>query len=405
MGNVIIIGAGQAGFQCAEALRQKGYDGPVSLIGEEASPPYQRPPLSKAYLLGETDQQRLKFRDDGWYAKHGIDLRTSLKAEQIDRPGKQIHLSNGETLSYGHLVLATGARVRKLTVPGADHQGVFTLKTIQDVDGIESRLLKAASVLVIGAGFIGLEFAAVARKLGKDVTVLEAAERVMGRAVCPQLSAFFQQAHQRRGVQVLRGQPVTKITDGEDMALEVHVADGAVYKADLVVAGIGVIPNTALADAAGLSCDNGIAVDQYGRSSDPDIYAAGDCASSPLPFAGRRIRLESVQNAVDQAKTVAASITGGSEAYDKVPWFWSDQYDMKLQMAGLIEGCEQHVIRGDMAAEKFSIFHFRQGELRAVDGVNKAADYIMGRKLLEGGINLSPEQAGDESFKLKSLLV
>ncbi|PLX40524.1 MAG: pyridine nucleotide-disulfide oxidoreductase [Hyphomicrobiales bacterium] len=404
MAGIVIAGAGQAGFQCAESLRQHGFDGPISLIGEEASVPYQRPPLSKAYLLGESDHQRLKFRDDGWYGEHDIDLRTGVTVTGIDRAGHAVGLSSGGTLGYQRLVLALGARVRPLPVPGAELDQVCYLKTIADVDRIAARLETADQVVVIGAGFIGLEFAAVARKFGKQVTVLEAAERVMGRAVSATLSGFFEQAHEARGVRILCNCAVTRINPLPDGRVGVEAGDGAVHEADLVVAGIGVVPNTELAAEAGLACDNGIAVDGFGQTSDKDIFAAGDCASTPLPFAGRRLRLESVQNAVDQAKCVAASLAGAPQAYDRVPWFWSDQFELKLQMAGLIEGCDSHVSRGDMAAGKFSLFHFRAGQLRAVDAVNKAADYIMGRKLLEAGLSPSPEQVADESFKLKSLL-
>lgn len=404
MTGVVIIGGGQAGFQCAETLRQKGFEGRIALIGEEAHSPYQRPPLSKAYLLGETDRERLKFRNDDWYEKHGIDLLLSAVAEQIERSSRQVILSTGKRLSYDRLVLATGARVRKLPVPGAELDSVCYLKTIDDLDRIEQRLSEASSVVVIGAGFIGLEFAAVACKLGKDVVVIEAADRVMGRAVTPQLSEFFQSAHEKRGVRIFCNQPVQEIKGSGGKVRGVRTNGTTIFPAELVVAGIGVVPNTALAEDAGLVCDNGIAVDACGRTSDPDIYAAGDCASVVLPFAGERIRLESVQNAVDQGKITAASIAGETDEYSAVPWFWSDQFDLKLQMAGLSSRCDQHVVRGDMAAEKFSIFHFRDGELRAVDAVNKAADYLMGRKLLEAGISPTPEQAADETFRLKSLL-
>ncbi len=271
MVGIVIAGAGQAGFQCAETLRQKGFEGPITLIGEEASPPYQRPPLSKAYLLGEMDRERLKFRDDSWYAKHDVDLRTSVTVDKIDRGVKEVLLSSGDKLAYDKLVLATGANVRKLPVPGAEQDGVFYLKTIKDVDLIEARLTIASNIVVIGAGFIGLEFAAAASKLGKNVTVLEAAERVMGRAVMPQLSRFFQEAHEQRGVRVHCNQPVAEITGSDGRVQGVRVEDGTLFPAELVVIGIGVVPSTLVAEDAGLSCENGISVDRQGRTSDPEI--------------------------------------------------------------------------------------------------------------------------------------
>lgn len=403
MAGMVIVGAGQAGYQTAESLRQDGFLGPITLIGSEAHAPYQRPPLSKAYLLGETDAHRVQFRAMDYYAQHGIDLRTSLDVTAIDRQAKQVHLSDGSQLAYDKLVLATGARVRQLPVPGAELAGVFTLKTLDDVDAIAARLAQAQNVAVIGAGFIGLEFAAVARKLGKDVTVLEAASRIMGRVVHPDLSAYFTRYHQERGVKI-HGDAAVSALSGTDAVESVVLADGSQIAADLVVVGIGVIANVELATQAGIACDNGIVVDEYCRTSDPDIYAAGDVASYRHPFAGSLVRLESVQNAADQGRTIAAHVTGKARPYATVPWFWSDQFDLKLQMVGLIAGCDRVVLRGDMGSNKFSLFHYRGDELRAVDSVNKPADHITGRKLLAAGISPTPQQAADEAFKLNTLL-
>jgi 3-phenylpropionate/trans-cinnamate dioxygenase ferredoxin reductase subunit len=401
---VVIVGGGQAGFQTADSLRQEGYDGPIAILGEEPHAPYQRPPLSKAYLLGETDRERLKFRPEAIYAERGIDLRTGVRVEAIDRAAKAVTLAGGERLAYGHMVLATGARVRELPVPGADLAGVHSLKTLDDVDAIEAGLAAVERVCVIGAGFIGLEFAAVARKLGKGVTVLEAAPRVMGRVAAPELSEFVTGLHRAHGVEIVCGAQVSELRGEGGRVAAVACADGRLFDAGLVVVGIGVVPDVALAEAAGLECDNGIAVDGFCRTSDPDIFAAGDCASFDHPFAGKRIRLESVQNAADQGRIVAAAIAGTPRLYDSVPWFWSDQYDVKLQMAGLMDGCDETVVRGDPASGKFSLLHFRQGQFRAVDAISKPADYVQGRKLLEAGLSPTPEQARDTGFKLKDLL-
>jgi len=403
MVGMVIIGAGQAGYQTAESLRQDGFDGPIMMIGSEAHAPYQRPPLSKAYLLGETDAHRVQFRTLDYYTQHGIDLRVSTDVTAIDRTAKQVLLSDGSRLDYAKLVLATGARVRLLPVAGADLGGVFTLKTLDDVDAIQARLGQASRVAVIGAGFIGLEFAAIARKLGKDVTVLEAAPRIMGRVVHERLSAYFAAYHAAHGVKIICNAAVNAL-EGSSWVEHVVLADGTRVQTDLVVVGIGVIPNVELAMEAGITCDNGIVVDEFCRTSDPDVYAAGDVAAYRHPFAGTMIRLESVQNAADQGRTIAAHVTGKAKPYATVPWFWSDQFDLKLQMVGLTNGCDKVVLRGDMSANKFSLFHYRGDELRAVDSVNKPADHITGRKLLAASISPSPEQAADETFKLNSLL-
>ncbi|WP_420569607.1 NAD(P)/FAD-dependent oxidoreductase [Thalassovita sp.] len=403
MSGVVVIGAGQAGYQTAESLRKEGFDGAITIIGEEPYAPYQRPPLSKAYLLGETDKDRLRFRTDEYYADQNIDLRVNVAVTGLDVAARQVTLSDGTSLAYDDLVIATGARVREIPVPGADLEGIFYLKTLADVDGIEARLADVDSVAVIGAGFIGLEFAAVARKLGKEVTVLEAAPRVMSRVVTEELSDYFTGVHQDHGVNVVCNAFVSGF-EGEDAVNAVTCKDGSSYPAQLVVVGIGVIPNSELAEAAGITCDNGIVVDENGRTSDPHVFAAGDVAAYANPFSGKLMRLESVQNAADQGRIVAAAIAGNPKPYNTVPWFWSDQYDLKLQMVGLQDGCDQTVLRGDEKAKKFSLLHFRDGQLRAIDSVNAAADHMMGRKLLAAGISPTPEQAADIGFKLKSLL-
>jgi 3-phenylpropionate/trans-cinnamate dioxygenase ferredoxin reductase subunit len=403
MTGVVIIGAGQAGYQTAESLRQEGYEGSITLLGEEPSAPYQRPPLSKAYLLGDVDRERLQFRTTDYYADKNIDLRVNVKVEAIDREAKTVTLAGGDTLNYEHLVIATGARTRTLPISGSDLPGIFTLKTLEDVDQIEAQLQTAESVVVVGAGFIGLEFAAVAAKIGKQVTVLEAAPRVMGLVVTEQLSNYFEQYHRAKGVNIVCNALADSFS-GDGHVAAVNCKDGSSYPAQLVVVGIGVIPNTELAQAAGLPCDNGIIVNGHCQTADPSVFAAGDVAVYEHPFAGDAIRLESVQNAADQGRIIAANIAGNTKTYDTVPWFWSDQHDLKLQMVGLQNGCDTTVVRGDMAANKFSLFHFRGDQLRAVDSVNKAADHIQGRKLLAAGVSPTPEQAADETFKLASIL-
>jgi len=404
MPGVIIVGAGQAGYQTAESLRQEGYDGPITLIGEEPDAPYQRPPLSKAYLLGETDKLRLKFRADDWYAEHGIELRTGTRVTGIDRPGKSVTLHDGASLDYDKLVLVTGAKVRELPVPGTVLDGVCYLKTLAHIDHIEARLPDVERVAVIGGGFIGLEFAAVASKLGKQVTVIEALERVMARVVPPVLSDFYTGLHESHGVEVVCGAMVSEIVGDGGRIKSIKCADGRELAADLAVIGIGIVPDIELAEAAGLTCDNGIVVDAQCRTSDPDIFAGGDCAAYAHPFAGALLRLESVQNAADQGRAIAAAIAGTNKPYVTVPWFWSDQYDVKLQMVGLLAGCDEHLLRGDPAEGRFSVMHYRGDELRSISSVNRPADHIQGRKLLAAGISPSAEQAVDVDFKLKSLL-
>ena len=402
---VVIVGAGHAGYQTAESLRQEGYEEPIILIGDEPYVPYQRPPLSKAYLLGETDKERLRFRTADYYAEQGVDLWLNVSVSAIDRKARRVVLNDGRNIPYGNLVLATGARVRKLTVAGTDLKGVYYLKTLGDIEPIEARLGSAKNIVVIGGGFIGLEFAAVARKLKKTVTILEVSSRVLGRVVSPELSNFFSSLHESQGAEIVCDAEVAEIVGNGETVSAVICGDGREYKADIVLIGIGVTPNIELADAAGLTCKNGIIVDEHSRTEDTHIYAAGDCTSYLHPFAGKPIRLESVQNANDQGRSAAATIANNPKPYETVPWFWSIQYDVKLQMAGLREGCDETVQRGNMMANKFSLFHFRNGQLRAVESVNRPIDYIQARKLLAAGISPSPEEVADENFNLKNFTV
>ncbi len=405
MTGVVIVGGGQAGCQCAENLRLEGYDGPITLVGEERHLPYQRPPLSKDYLLGKTTAERILYRPRQFYDQNAVALRLHESATAIDTRRKTVQLSGGDSLSWHALVLATGARVQKMPVAGADADGVCYLRTLDDVDDIGQRLEKTEQVVVVGGGFIGLEFAAVARRLGRQVQVFETMERVMARVVAPEISHYFTRLHESHGVEIHCATSLAEIVEEGGRLKGVRTRQGHFVAADLVVAGIGVVPNTQLASKAGLDCDNGIVVDAFGRTSHQDIYACGDCAVYEHPFAARRIRLESVQNAADQARAVAASINGLEKPYKSVPWFWSDQYDVKLQMAGLAIGCDYHLVRGDMNSDSFSLLHFRGEELRAIEAVNAPRDYIVGRMLLEKGVSPSRQQAADKEFNLKSLLV
>ena len=404
MVGVVIVGAGQAGYQCAESLRLEGYEGTITLIGEEPGLPYQRPPLSKDYLLGETDAERILYRPKEFYEQSPVELKLATRVHSINPRDKTLQLATKETLTYEALILATGARVRKLDLPGAELDGLCYLRTLADIDDIATRLKQVDHVMVIGAGFIGLEFASVASKLGKNVQVLEAMDRVMARVVEPELSAFFTQLHEGHGVKIICNAQAVELVGEAGRVTGVKISDGRFLETDLLVAGIGVLPNIELAEQAGLSCGNGIIVDGHGQTSSAGIYACGDCASYEHPFAGQAIRLESVQNAGDQARAVAARIVGKDKPYKAVPWFWSDQYDVKLQMAGLTIGCDSHVVRGELASGRFSLLHFKGDRLRAVEAINAPRDYIVGRMLLEKEISPSKAQAADPAFNLKSLL-
>lgn len=399
---VVIVGGGQAGFQVAASLRADGYAGPIRIVSEERHPPYQRPPLSKGLLLGKMGKDRLLFRQPAFYEAQGIELALGERVEAIDRAARTVRTASGRSFPYEALVLATGTRVRALPVPGADLDGVVYLRTIEDSEDLARRIEAAGRVVVIGGGFIGLEVAAAARMLGRPVTVLEAADRPMGRVVAPVISRFFTDLHRGHGVELVVNARIARIEGEGGRARAVVMGDGARHPADLVVVGIGVLPNVGLAEAAGLACADGVVVDEHGRTTDPAIFAAGECTSHPSRFAGGRVRLESVQNAVDQAKAVAAAILGRPYPYDEVPWFWSDQYDIKLQMVGISRGHDREALRGDPASGKFSVFYFKGRRLIAIDSINRPSDHMVGRKLLAAGTALTPEQAADEGFDLKA---
>lgn len=397
--SVVVVGAGQAGCQVAVSLREQGHRGAITLVGEEQAAPYQRPPLTKAYLAGETDLAGLVLRQDSYYADHGIGLVTGERVIGVDRSARVVVLGCARTISYDHLVFATGARPRPLSVPGAEH--VLNLRTVADADTIRQKLegRTGLDVVVIGGGFIGLEFAAVVRKLRHEVTVVETQPRVMQRVVSEATSRHLTDRHRREGVQVLTGTGVAAVREGF-----VELTDGTVLVADLVVAGIGVIPNAEIAQRAGLACDDGIVVDAHLRTVDQRVHAVGDCARFASPLTGGLVRLESVQNATDQANCVAAAILGSAEPYTAPPWFWSDQYDVKLQIAGLTDGHDRTVTVGDPAEGRFSVFCFRGDRLLGVEAYNRPVDFLMARRLMDAGAALTPEIVARPGFDLRASL-
>lgn len=401
---VVVVGAGQGGLQVVESLRSGGYEGKLVLLGDEAHAPYQRPPLSKGLLLGEMEPQQLMIRQPSIYKKKDIDLRLLSRAVSLNRHRRTLRLADGSSLSYEKLVLATGARPRSLHIPGAEAAGVHSLRTLDDTKAIADSLTSARRVVVIGGGFIGLEMASVARSLHKEVIVVEAAERLMARVVAPEISAFYLELHREEGCRMLLDTGVAKLlrnTTGRLCGL--ILGNGELIKADMVVLGIGVQPNQELAAAAGIECDRGIVADGHGRTSDPHVYAIGDCAVRSLAD-GSLQRLESVQNALESAKACAAAILGRRRPFTARPWFWSEQYDTKLQMIGLSAGCDETVLRGDPQTRKFSYCYFKAETLLAMDSINRPVDHMIGRKLLAGPNSLTPAQAADPVFDLKAAL-
>jgi 3-phenylpropionate/trans-cinnamate dioxygenase ferredoxin reductase subunit len=402
-GAVAIVGSGHAGFQVAASLRQLGFGEPIFLINDEGHLPYQRPPLSKAYLKGTGGPDTLMFRPQKFYTDQNIELMSD-RAVAIDRASRTLKLASGAVLEYGHLVLATGARNRLLDIPNANLPDVRYLRILDDSEDLRRRLASSKHVVVIGAGFIGLEFAATARIKGLEVDVLELASRVMARAVTAEISEYFQERHSAAGVRIHLGVQATAIEASGDKVTGVSLSDGRHIPADLVVVGVGVLPNVELAAEAGLPVASGIIVNERLLTADPNISAIGDCALFASPRFGGSLRLESVQNATDHARCVAARLTGDDKVYDGHPWFWSDQGDDKLQIAGLTTGYDRVVVRGDPAQKAFSAFCYRAGKLVGIESVNRAGDHMFGRRLLPMDRSIEPEQAADHSFDLKRAL-
>ena len=403
MSRHVIVGAGQAGLQVVEALRRDGYEDELVLVGAETWLPYQRPPLSKKFLQGETTAERLLFRPADFYAKQRIETRLGVSAIALDTATKRLSLSDGSALDYDGLVLATGARVRTLNMPGAEDPRVSYLRGLDDAARLKTQLEAASRVVILGAGFIGLEVAAIARKAGREVTVVEAQSRVLQRVVAPTVSAFFEALHRSHGVDLLLNARLDGLEPGPD-ALRVRLADGTVLLADLLLVGIGVEPEVGLAAAAGIRCEGGILVDEFARTSAPGVLAAGDCTCHRNLLYPAPHRIESVQNAVDQGKVAAATLLGKQEGYAAVPWFWSDQYDVKLQMVGLSAGHDSLVVRGVPEGGAFSVF-YRAGErVIAVDSINRPAEHMFARKFIAAGGRCNPGRLADTAVDLKSIL-
>jgi 3-phenylpropionate/trans-cinnamate dioxygenase ferredoxin reductase subunit len=400
---VVIVGASHASAQLCAGLRQNGWSGGIVLIGDEPSLPYQRPPLSKALLAGESTVADLLIRKPEFYEKEQVVFRQA-RVTRIDREAETVDLDDGETVGYDQLVLCTGARPRPLDIPGADLAGVHYLRDAADTDAIQGTLATASRAVVIGAGYIGLEAATSLRKLGIEVTVLEVAERVLQRVTAPEISAFYDRVHREEGVDLRVGVGVAAI-EGDGAVSGVRLADGDLIAAELVIVGVGVVPNVELARDAGLTVDNGIVIDAHGRTDDPHIFAAGDCANYFDARYDCRLRLECVSNAVEQAKSVAATICGKDKAISALPWFWSDQYDLKLQIAGLSTGYDEILLRGDPETGRgFACFYFAEGKLIAADCVNRAQEFMFSKRAI--GEGLSPDRAllADPETPLASLL-
>ena len=399
---VVIVGGGQAGFQAAASLREAGFSGTVTLVGDEPGWPYQRPPLSKAYLAGKVDAAGLSLRPAGFFADHHIDGRTSTRATAIDRAGRRLHCDDGPPLPFDHLILATGSRNRPLPVPGADLPGLHQLRSLANADHLQEALAGAARVAIVGAGFIGLEFASVCATRGLAVSVIEAADRPMARAVSGETAAFFRGVHEAAGVRFLFGASVTAIAETDGRAGAVLLSDGTRCEADLVLVGIGVLPNQELAAEAALRTGDGVVVDAMLVTDDPAISAIGDCARFPTRFAPHgTTRVESVQNAVDQGRCVAARLTGRPAAYDAVPWFWSDQGGHKLQMVGLPAPSDTAVRR--RTALGFAVFRYRGKHLTGVETVDSAAEHMAARRIIARGLSPTPTEVADPGYDLKAL--
>ena len=401
--SVIILGAGHAGGTAAAALRQLGFEGVITLIGEEPLAPYQRPPLSKEWLKGETDAGRLRLKGENFYADAGVDLRLGSRATEIDPAGKTVRLSEGETLGYGALIIATGSRPRKLNLPGADLDRLLTLRSMADAEALKSVLQAGKSLVIVGGGYIGLEVAASARTLGVEVTVIEQEDRLLSRVASGPVSDFALGMHERNGVNILLSTGVAGFEGGNGRVTAVQFAGGESVSCDSVLIGIGAVPNDEMAQAAGLTCDGGIVVDIEARSSDPNIYAIGDVTKRPLPLYQRMFRLESVPNAVEQARQAAAAITGAPSPKEEVPWFWSNQYDCKLQIAGLPFHRDRIITRGNPAGQKFSVFHLMDDFVQTVEAVSAPADFMAGKRMIANRTKIDPVKLADPAVPIKEV--
>ncbi len=400
MAGMVIIGAGHAAGQAAASLRQEKYTGPITIIGDEAHVPYQRPPLSKAYLSGAQEVDRVYLRPEKFYQDKDIDLKLSTRATAINADAKTVELEDGAKIEYDKLLISTGSRPRMLSIPGSDLGGIHYLRTIDDVDGIRAEMREGANLVIVGGGYIGLEVAAVGVEQGLNVHVLEMEDRILQRVTTPTMSNYYNELHKGRGVNIHTQTAVTGFS-GNGKVQKVMCGDSE-FDADMVIVGIGIVPNTELAEAAGLTCDNGIVVDDHCQTSDPDIYAAGDCTNHPNALLDRRLRLESVPNAMDQARTSVSNMLGGDKSYAAIPWFWSDQYELKLQMVGFSADGNREVVRGDMASNQFAVIYLKDNTVVAADAVNSPKDFMLCKQLV--GKEADAAILEDSSSDLKSLL-
>ncbi|CBL45553.1 Ferredoxin reductase [gamma proteobacterium HdN1] len=399
----IIIGASHAGSQLATSLRKEGWEGRIVVIGDEVHMPYHRPPLSKALLMGEKEPNQIELMKATVYEKANVEFMLGVHVSSVDRTKKQITLDNGEVLAYDKLALCTGARVRRLDIPGKDLKGVFYLRTLADAQAIQAAVKPGGKAVIVGGGYIGLETAASLHKLGMKVTVLEMMHRILERVTAPELSLYYNGLHNRHGVEILT-QAQALALEGTDHVERVVCNHDRVLDADLVVIGIGVIPNTELAEAIGLPVDNGVVVDEFAQTADPDIVAAGDCTNHPNDLLGFRLRLESVPNAMEQAKTAAATLCGGKKGHHSLPWFWSDQYHAKLQIAGFNRGYDRVVLRGETEKDQFVAWYLKGDEILAADCINSGKEFMLAKRIIAEKVKISAEQLADPSVDLAALL-
>ena len=404
MNEIVVIGSGQAAIQTVMSLKRNKFTGSIKVIGEEDHLPYQRPPLSKDFLLEEYKPERVSLKKKEFYEENGVDLILGKRAESIDTILKEITLSDENKIRYDQLIIATGSRVRKLNVPGSDKKGIYYLRDLDDANALKQRLKKNKKMVIVGAGYIGLEVASVAASLGVEVTVIEMANRVMNRTVDPIISSYYQKLHESNGVKIHLDNGL-KAFEGGDSVNTVLCSDGLMLEADLVVIGAGVLPNQEIAIEAGLECNNGIMVNEFGETSTAHVYACGDCTNHPNKGLNTRLRLESVHNAMEQSKTVANTIMGNKEPYDQVPWFWSDQYDHKLQLVGISGDHDEVVMRGLESEQKFLLFYLKNSELIAVNAINSSKEFLICRKLVANKVKISSDVIKDQSVNLNDLLL
>ena len=400
MAGMVIIGCGQAGGQAAASLRQEKYEGPITMIGQEPYIPYQRPPLSKQYLSGEQEKEKLSLRQESFYSEKEINLKLETSVLSLDPDKRELQLENGETVTYDKLLVATGGRPRKLEVDGHTLNGIHYLRNIDDVDAIKTQMNTSQNLVIVGGGYIGLEVASVAIKRGLTVSVLEMESRILERVTTEEMSAFYHQLHTDEGVDILTSTQAKAFKGSE--TVESVVCGNHEIPADLVIVGIGILPNTEMAEAAGLETNKGLVVDEYCRTSNEHIFAAGDCTNHPNPILNRRLRLESVPNAMEQGRVAASNMLGGSKSYASMPWFWSDQYEHKLQMVGFSKDSDQSVVRGDMESKSFTVFYLKDDSIIAADSVNNPKEFIASKQLV--GKKASIEALADTSIDLKTLI-